>query len=100
MNVTGPAGKTILRYIINNDSSGMPAALAQELSLLAVDDDDTSLKQWCEEAIQALPAEVTAIRRGNVNVINKVLGRVMKLSRGTTDAKTAKAMLENILLSK
>ncbi|KIP04894.1 hypothetical protein PHLGIDRAFT_108957, partial [Phlebiopsis gigantea 11061_1 CR5-6] len=98
--ITGPAGKTILRYIINNDSSGMPAALAQELSLLAVDDGDTSLKQWCEEAIQALPAEVTAIRRGNVNVINKVLGRVMKLSRGTADAKTAKAMLENILLSK
>ena len=100
MNVAGLAGKSILRHIINNDSSGMPMLLAQELSLLAVDDGDASLRQWCEDAIQALPAEVTAIRRGNVNVINKVLGRVMKLSRGTADAKSAKAMLESILLSK
>lgn len=77
----------------------MPSILAQELSLLAVDDGDASLKKWCEEAIQALPEEVATIRRGNVNVINKVLGRVMKLSRGTADAKAAKSMLESMLLS-
>ncbi|GJE84861.1 glutamyl-tRNA amidotransferase B subunit [Phanerochaete sordida] len=97
--ITGPAGKTILRHIINNSSTATPSALAAELSLLAGEDVDASLKKWCEAAIQALPKEAEVVRRGNKNVVNKLVGHVMKSSRGAADAKAAKSMLEDMLTS-
>ena len=97
--LAGPAGKTILRHIINNSSTATPSALAAELSLLAGEDTDASLKKWCEAAIQALPKEAEVVRRGNKNVVNKLVGHVMKSSRGAADAKAAKSMLEDMLSS-
>ena len=77
----------------------MPSVLAQELSLLAHDVADASLKQWCEAAVQALPEEAAKVRRGQMNVINKLVGHVMKSSKGAADAKAARSMLESILSS-
>ena len=96
---SGPAGKTILRHIINNGSSAMPSVLAKEMSLMAGDAADASLKQWCEAAIQALPEEASKVRRGQMNVINKLVGHVMKSSKGAADAKAVRSMLESMLSS-
>jgi aspartyl-tRNA(Asn)/glutamyl-tRNA(Gln) amidotransferase subunit B len=75
----------------------MPSALAQELSLLVDDAANASLKQWCETAIQALPEEASKVRRGQMNVLNKLVGHIMKSSKGAADAKTARSMLEALL---
>ena len=77
----------------------MPSVLAQELSLLVANDGDASLKTWCLQAIEALPEESQRVRKGNVNVINRLLGHVMKTSRGRADAKAAKALLLELLKS-
>lgn len=72
--------------------------LAQELSLEAVSrNDKATLQTWCAEAVESLPAEAEAVRRGNPRVFNKLVGKVMQLSRGRADAQDARAVLENVL---
>ena len=77
----------------------MPSELAKELSLLVIDDNEASLRAWCMQAIEALPEEAKRARDGNKNVINRLLGHVMKNSRGRADAKAAKALLIDLLSS-
>ncbi|KAJ3551097.1 hypothetical protein NM688_g4936 [Phlebia brevispora] len=98
--ITGTAGKTILRHVLEHKSTAMPSVLAKELSLLSNDDGDASLQKWCEEAIDTLTEEAQAVRDGNVNVINKLVGFVMKRSRGTANAKAARAILQSKLSSR
>ena len=78
----------------------MPSELAAEMSLLAVNDGDASLRTWCIEAIEALPGEAQRARGGNANVVNRLVGHVMKTSRGRANAKSARAMLHDLLSSK
>ncbi|TFY67655.1 hypothetical protein EVJ58_g1500 [Rhodofomes roseus] len=93
--ITGTAGKTLLRHMLDNCSAEMPAELASELSLIA--DDGAALRKWCTQAIKALTQEADVVRGGNVNVVNKILGHVMKASKGRADAKAARAMLLKLL---
>ncbi|KAI0068540.1 Glutamyl-tRNA amidotransferase B subunit [Artomyces pyxidatus] len=95
--ITGSSGKTLLRHMLDHPSSEMPIELAGQLSLLALQEGD-SLDQLCAEAIAALPEEAEAVRRGNVKVLNKLTGRVMKSSRGTADALSARKALERLLI--
>lgn len=87
----------ILREIMSRRTPDMPSKLAAELSLLAAPDDGASLEKWCTDAIAALPEEAQVVRRGNVKVVNKIVGRVMKASRGTADAQAVRAMLLQML---
>jgi len=95
--ITGTSGKILLRHMLDHRSPAMPSKLAERLSLLSVRHDSASLEEWCSEAIAALPQEADVVRRGNVKVINKIIGRVMKSSRGTADAQAVKAMLLEML---
>lgn len=95
--ITGTSGKSLMRHILATRTTTMPSTLAQELSLLASPADDSNLEAWCAEAIAALPEEADAARRGNANVVNKIVGRVMKASRGTANAQSVKAMLLKLL---
>lgn len=95
---SGTSGKALLRHMLTHRSTEMPARLAEQLSLKVVrDDQGTQLQQWCREAIEALPSEAQAARAGNTNVINKILGQVMKLSRGRVDAQAARTVLLEML---
>jgi aspartyl-tRNA(Asn)/glutamyl-tRNA(Gln) amidotransferase subunit B len=88
----------LLKHIIANRSSSAPSVLAQELSLEAVSEDDSaSTRAWCVEAIEALPDEAEAVRQGNPRVLNKLVGKVMQLSRGRADAQSARVVLEDDL---
>lgn len=94
----GTSGKLLLKHIIANRSSSAPSVLAQELSLEAVSEGDSaSTRAWCVEAIKALPDEAEAVRQGNPRVLNKLVGKVMQLSRGRADAQTARVVLEDVL---
>ena len=54
----------------------------------------------CGEAIRSLPDEVVAVKKGNKNVLNKIVGRVMKDSRGRADANVVKLLLEDLIASR
>ncbi|KAI0353128.1 Glutamyl-tRNA-Gln amidotransferase B subunit [Trametes cingulata] len=97
--VTGTSGKTILRHILDTRTPELPTRIGEDLQLVLVSDDGTSLENWCRDAIAALPREAEAVRQGNVNVVNKIIGRVMKTSRGTAKAQDVRATLLKLLQS-
>ncbi|KAL4081424.1 GatB/GatE catalytic domain-containing protein [Scleroderma yunnanense] len=96
--LTGTSGKMLLRHMVINKSSDAPSKLAKELGLVAVCQDDTSLvSQWCLEAIEALPQQAEAARKGNLPVLNKLVGKVMKLSKGRANAENVRTLLSELL---
>ena len=110
-NVAGTSGKFLLKHMLTNPSSHSPTRLANELQLTALSNTSGSSSQsalsssphselqlLCEAAIQALPSEVAAFRAGNKNVLNKIVGHVMKQSRGRADAKIVRNLVEEIVL--
>lgn len=90
--------------MMDNNAKDSPEYLAKELSLLAIDAHGLSLSQQleklCSEAIETLPAAAHAVRKGNKNVINKLLGYVMKQSKGRIDANVIRSQLERMLLGR
>ena len=82
--------------MLDHPSSEVPSELAETLGLLANQGDDF-LKQLCTQVIAEMPEEADAMRRGVPNVINKLLGRVMKSSKGTVDPQSIRKMLRNLL---
>jgi len=95
--LTGNAGKTLLRHMLDRPSSETVIQLAQDLSLVTIRNE--SLEQICKQVVASMPSEVKAFRKGNLNVLNKMVGSVMKASRGTANAQNTKALLESILQS-
>ncbi|KAI0698570.1 Glutamyl-tRNA amidotransferase B subunit [Cytidiella melzeri] len=95
--ITGTSGKLILRHILEHRSTSMPTQLVRELGLLAAETEDDTLRAWCTAAIQALPQESQLVRVGNERVLNRILGHVMKTSKGRANPEAAKAMLLSIL---
>lgn len=80
----------------------MPEKIAAEMSLMALTGTSSSdsLRKLCEEVIAALPVEADVVRSGNEKVIMKLVGRIMKESRGRADAKAATDLFKEILLTK
>jgi len=95
-NMTGSSGKLLLRYMLDNPTAAASTELARHLGLLATRE-DSLLERLCVQAITDMPEESDAVRRGVPNVINKLLGRVMKSSKGTTDPQSVRRMLEKLL---
>ncbi|THH14303.1 hypothetical protein EW146_g6012 [Bondarzewia mesenterica] len=98
--ITGTSGKTLLRYMLDHKSDEMPEEIAQKLSLTALSEEDHMLEKLCGEAVAELPEEAEVVRRGNLKVLNKIVGRVMKSSRGRADAQAVRTTLQNMLLPK
>jgi len=96
----GSSGKLILRIMLDTPSSKTPQELAKEHSLIALAKGDSSMEVWCREVVESNPEVADAIRTGNVNVVNKLVGRVMKKSRGTADAVSVKKLLLKIITTK
>ncbi|EDR12709.1 uncharacterized protein LACBIDRAFT_231681 [Laccaria bicolor S238N-H82] len=108
--ITGTSGKYLLRHMLAKPSSLRPAQITQQLRLTSLSSfsssghsnptstTDQELTTLCQAAITALPNEVAAVRAGNKNVMNKIVGRVMRESRGRADAKGVKALVEELIL--
>lgn len=94
---TGTSGKQLLKHMVENPTSKSPEELARELSILALQDDVGKL---CQNAIDALPEEADVIRKGNTKVLNKLVGYVMRLSKGRANAQIVQARLKGMLLGK
>jgi aspartyl-tRNA(Asn)/glutamyl-tRNA(Gln) amidotransferase subunit B len=87
----------------------MPSEVAERLQLFAFSSSKSStssfavslmteLETLCLEAISTLPEEAIAMYKGNKNVVNRLVGWVMKKSRGWADAMVAKEVLERMNL--
>jgi aspartyl-tRNA(Asn)/glutamyl-tRNA(Gln) amidotransferase subunit B len=106
--IAGTSGKFLLKHMLTNPTSHTPTQLAKELQFTALSSTLDSSSQsssphselhlLCEAAIQALPSEVATFRAGNKNVLNRIVGYVMKQSRGRADAKLVRNLVEQIVL--
>ncbi|KAG5349940.1 hypothetical protein C0989_001183 [Termitomyces sp. Mn162] len=107
--ITGTSGKLLLRYMLANPSQAPTRQIATELQLISfqASSDPAScgtslflpdLHTVCADAIAALPEEVASVRKGRKNVLNKIVGRVMKDTRGRADAPAVKALLEKMIV--
>jgi aspartyl-tRNA(Asn)/glutamyl-tRNA(Gln) amidotransferase subunit B len=65
------------------------------LGLLAQGGDQ--LQELCKAVIEKMPKEVASIRKGKVTVLMRLVGQVMKDSKGTADAKKAKDILAKLI---
>lgn len=82
-------------------SAKLPLTLAEELNLLALDENvDDTVNKLCIEAIDRLPEESEAVRKGNLRVLNKLVGYIMKSSKGRVDAQIIQTRLKEILTTK
>jgi aspartyl-tRNA(Asn)/glutamyl-tRNA(Gln) amidotransferase subunit B len=59
--------------------------------------EETDLHHFCEAAVQELSDEAELVRQGNTRVLMKLVGEVMKLSRGRADAQLVRKHLEDML---
>jgi aspartyl-tRNA(Asn)/glutamyl-tRNA(Gln) amidotransferase subunit B len=78
--------------MLDHPSSEAPSELAERLGFIANRGDDF-LERLCTQAIADMPEEADAMRRGVPNVINKLLGRVVRISKGTADPQSIRRML-------
>ncbi|KAG9015844.1 hypothetical protein FRB93_012409 [Tulasnella sp. JGI-2019a] len=99
--ITGTSAKTVVRHMFNTQTprSALISELVDTLGLRAEAVSDHALKGFCEQAIQELPLEADLVRKGNDKVLMKIVGKVMKLSKGTADAKMVRATLQGMLSS-
>ncbi|KAJ7164627.1 glutamyl-tRNA amidotransferase [Mycena crocata] len=95
--ITGTSGKLLLREMLSTPSSQTPTERARLLSLLASSPDQLDVTDICAAAIAALPSEAEAFRNGRKNVLNKILGWVMKESRGRADSQKVRKCLVALL---
>ena len=94
------SAKRLLKYMVEQQSAASPEVVAKEQGLLALGDGDSTndvLQSLCQEAITSLPVEAKAVREGNERVLNKLVGFVIKKSRGRVDAQTTRDRLKELL---
>ncbi|TFK43869.1 Glutamyl-tRNA amidotransferase subunit B, mitochondrial [Crucibulum laeve] len=109
--ITGTSAKLLLRHLLAKPSSERVLKIAEDLQLTALSPSSSScssssssqtaedpLFPLCKEAIAALPSEVAAVRAGNKNVLHKIVGHVMKGSRGRADAKRVREVVEGLIM--
>jgi aspartyl-tRNA(Asn)/glutamyl-tRNA(Gln) amidotransferase subunit B len=95
---TGTAGKSIIRHLIATPSSRLfdLSVILKELGLDA-SAQSGDLEKTCREVIDSLLDVVAAIRKGNEKPVMKLVGEVMKRSKGRADPKEARRILLEIL---
>lgn len=96
--INGTTGRNVLKHVIGNGSSGSSLdALLQELGLAPSSESADILETICQEVIAKLPKEADKVRKGNDKVVMRLVGEVMKMSKGTADAKRAREVLLGLL---
>jgi aspartyl-tRNA(Asn)/glutamyl-tRNA(Gln) amidotransferase subunit B len=97
-NKTGTTGKSIIRHLIATPPSRLSnlGAILKELGLDA-SAQSGDLEQTCRDVVNGLPDVAAAIRKGNEKPVMKLVGEVMKRSKGRADPKEARRILLDIL---
>lgn len=88
--------------MLTNPTSHTPFQLAEEMKLTALSSTSdlsspqSELRLLCEAAVKALPQEVAALQAGNENAINRIIGYVVKQSRGRADPRVVTNLVKAI----
>ncbi|CAE6477101.1 unnamed protein product [Rhizoctonia solani] len=90
--ITGTSGKLLMRHLIETRSELPLPQIIDNLGLRAASS-ASELAALCRTAISMLPKESELVARGNDKVLMKVVGQVMRLSKGTADAQAAREEL-------
>ncbi|KAF9450937.1 Glutamyl-tRNA amidotransferase subunit B, mitochondrial [Macrolepiota fuliginosa MF-IS2] len=88
---------TISTSTSTSDPSPSSIPIPASTSASASASDTDPLTSLCENAIAAFPSVVAAAKKGNKNVLNKIVGAVMRESRGRADAKRVKEVVEGLV---
>ena len=101
--ITGPTGKAVIRHLVHLPDPPSPttnlASLLAELNLDTAAASSEDLRELCEKAITACPESVEAIRKGKQSAVGRIIGEVMKLSKGTANPKEAGKIVHELLKS-
>ncbi|KAF5333549.1 hypothetical protein D9611_002729 [Ephemerocybe angulata] len=112
--LTGTSAKYLLRHILSNPNTKSTREVAEEQQLLSFPptsppptsstagvtpeaENEGALDDVVLRAMAAMPKEVEALRAGRMGVMNKIVGWVMRESRGRADAKSVKEQIERLL---
>ncbi|CAE6493091.1 unnamed protein product, partial [Rhizoctonia solani] len=90
--ITGTSGKLLMRHLIETRSQFPLLQIIDDLGLRAASS-ASELAALCRTAISMLPKESELVAQGNDKVLMKVVGQVMRLSKGTADAQAAREEL-------
>ncbi|KAF8709709.1 Glutamyl-tRNA(Gln) amidotransferase subunit A, mitochondrial, partial [Rhizoctonia solani] len=90
--ITGTSGKLLMRHLIETRSNLPLSQIIESLGLRAASS-TSELTALCRTAISMLPKESELVAQGNDRVLMKVVGQVMRLSKGTADAQAAREEL-------
>jgi len=80
------------------ESDDPTRAVAESGGLLVVLD-ESQLEAWCQDAIQNNEQAADDVRNGKMAAIGRLVGHVMKLSKGSVDAQAVQAKLRDLLSS-
>ncbi|MCO5613882.1 hypothetical protein L7F22_068160 [Adiantum nelumboides] len=104
--VTKATAKALLSELIESDGSILTQlkqqntnairACLESRNALALDSGD-ALMSVCKEVVEALPDAVEAIRSGNKKVMQRLVGEVMKRTKGRANAKIASQILDELV---
>jgi aspartyl-tRNA(Asn)/glutamyl-tRNA(Gln) amidotransferase subunit B len=95
--INGPTGKMLLGEMLDTGKSA--EALVAERGLQQIADDDT-LREAVRKVLADNPRQVESYRKGKTNVIQWLLGQVMKSTGGRANPKTVRGILEEELADK
>ena len=88
---------TAQRVLVSMLETGRPAAAIVEAEGLAQVSDADELTAVVAGVITANPAEVEKYRAGNLNLLNFLIGQVMRATRGKANQAVARQLLETAL---
>jgi aspartyl-tRNA(Asn)/glutamyl-tRNA(Gln) amidotransferase subunit B len=84
--------KKILIRLADNDCNQPPRGLAQTMDLL-LESDERRLDEWVATVVREQPDEIERVRGGETRLVDFLVGKVMKASRGKADPAKARALL-------
>ncbi|GAA5827326.1 hypothetical protein JCM5353_007541 [Sporobolomyces roseus] len=98
--LTGTNAKSFLRSFLSSSStSSFSSSLSSLLDSTPPPPSSSSFSALLQEVIDSHPEEVGKIKGGNKKVVMRLVGEVMKRSKGKADAKWVREELEKRLMS-
>lgn len=105
----GTSAKNLLKHLL--DLPSIPVDLSLESTALSLglifpapsssstssSNPDDQIKSFCQSAIAKLPDVAESVRKGKEKVVMRLVGEVMKESKGTVDARRVREVLLEIL---
>lgn len=92
--INGKIAKEVFEKVF---ASGKDPLTIVEQDNLAQEGDEDSIRTLAQQAIEANPASAEDYRSGNKKAVNRLVGQVMKLSKGKANPQLAIRLLQELL---